>query len=433
MSSILEVDWKTPHLWRKTAPPRVASPAIEGEVETDVLVVGGGLTGLGAALGAVEAGSRVVLLEGNEIGSAASGRNNGQVIPGHSKAAASEIEAYYGPRVGRRYNELIMGSAAFLFDTVRRFDIQGAHAVQNGWMQPCHSKAAVTRSRKLYDDWKALGHDVDWIDGAEASRITGSRYLGAWKANNGGHINPFGLVSGLAEALKSLGATIFENSRAESIARDGTGWRVTCKGGFIRARKVVLATNALTKDIWPKLGKAMVPFRVYDAATQPIPEPLRSEIFVGNVGVSDTRHDIRAFHYDVNFRIVAGGTHTFWHNAEARGRKRLQAMLEDAFPQLGPLTKVDNYWEGTFAVVPDRRPRMFRLGDGLMFGGIYSGRGVAASLSVGRTLGQNAAEVLTDDDMPLPVTPIQTVPSHWVATQVANHLHPYHRLLDRIG
>lgn len=198
------------------------------------------------------------------------------------------------------------------------------------------------------------------------------------------------------------------------------------------ARKVVLTTNALTRDIWPKLGRAMVPFRVYNAATAPIPEPLRSQIFVGNVGVSDTRRDIRAFHYDRDFRIVAGATHTFWHNAEARGLVRIQRMLEAAFPQLGPLARVDDYWEGSFAVVPDRKPRLFRLGDGLMFGGIYSGRGVAVSLSLGRRLGENAAGILEDAGLPLPVTGIRTVPAHWFATQVANHIHPWHRLRDRL-
>ncbi len=431
MSSIAEVDWKTPHLWRKTVAARTAAPSLSGEVETDLLVIGGGLTGLGTALGAIEAGLKVMLLEGNEIGSAASGRNNGQVVPHHSKSSPSEIEAAFGSTVGTRYNEMIKGSAAYLFDTIRRFGIE-AHAVQNGWLQPCHSDAALARGKAVYEEWKARGHEVEWLDGAEASRVTGSRYLGALKARNGGHINPFGLVTGLAAALEGLGVTIFENSRAESLTREGPLWRVTCKGGTVRARKVVLATNALTRDIWPKLGKAMVPFRVYDAATQPIPEPLRAQIFVGNVGVSDTRRDIRAFHYDCDFRIVTGGTHTLWHNAEQRGLRRIQRMLEDAFPQLGPLAKVDNYWEGSFAVVPDRKPRLFRLGDGLMFGGVYSGRGVAASFSLGRHLGENAAEVLSDDQMPLPVTPIRTVPSHWVATQVANHIHPYHRIRDSL-
>lgn len=431
MSSLAEVDWKTPHLWRKTVDARSPAPSLTGEVETDLVIVGGGLTGLGAALGAVESGLQVVLLEGNEIGSAASGRNNGQVVPHHSKSSPSEIEAAYGATIGARYNEMIRESATYLFDTIRRFEID-AHAVQNGWVQPCHSQAALARVRTFYEEWAARGHDVEWLDAAEASRITGSSYLGAMKARKGGHINPFGLVIGLARALEGLGVTIFENSRAERLVRDGARWRIPCKNGTVLARKVVLATNALSKDIWPRLDKAMVPFRVYDAATQPIPEPLRSQIFVGNVGVSDTRRDIRAFHYDCDFRIVTGGTHTFWRNAETRGLKRIQTMLADAFPQLGPLAKVDNYWEGSFAVVPDRKPRLFRLGDGVTFGGVYSGRGVAAAFSLGRSLGENAAEILSDEQTPLPMTPIRTVPSHWIATQVANHIHPYHRLRDRL-
>lgn len=80
-----QVDWKTPHLWRKTASKRATASPLQGDQAADVLVVGGGFTGLAAALGARDCGMKVILLEGNEIGSAASGRNNGLVISHHSK------------------------------------------------------------------------------------------------------------------------------------------------------------------------------------------------------------------------------------------------------------------------------------------------------------------------------------------------------------
>ncbi|RUU52425.1 FAD-binding oxidoreductase, partial [Mesorhizobium sp. M2C.T.Ca.TU.009.01.2.1] len=83
---MFEVDWKTPHLWRKTTKSRETAPELQGDLQTDVLVVGGGFTGMAAALGARDSGVDVILLEGNEIGSAASGRNNGLVISHHSKA-----------------------------------------------------------------------------------------------------------------------------------------------------------------------------------------------------------------------------------------------------------------------------------------------------------------------------------------------------------
>ncbi|RAI01673.1 FAD-dependent oxidoreductase [Acuticoccus sediminis] len=430
MFSTFDVDWKTPHLWRKTGPARTAAAPLTGEAEVDVLVVGGGLTGMGAALAAADAGLEAMLLEGNEIGSAASGRNNGLVISHHSKASPSEIEATFGPVIGQRYNAMIAASAGHVFDTMRRFGID-AHQVENGWIQPCHSATAAARGRKVYEEWKALGHAVEWLDRETVTGIVGARYTAGWRVEGSGHINPFALTVGLAAALEGLGVTIAENSRATRIVREGAGWRIFTAGGSVNARQVILATNALTGDIWPELGRAMIPFKVFQASTRPVPEALRQSILVGNPAVSDTRRDIRAYHYDRDFRIVTGGTHSFWHNAERRGLAKIARAVADSFPQLGADPEIENYWEGTFAVVPDRKPRLFRLGDGLIFGGIYSGRGVAASMSLGREMGRLAAGQKGDADMPLPVTAIRTVPSHWMATTIANHIHPWHRLRDR--
>lgn len=432
MPSRLDIDWQTPHLWRQTAPPRTMAGPLRGDATCDLLVIGGGVTGLGAALAGADAGLDVILLEGNEIGSAASGRNNGQVISHHSRASASEIEAIYGAGTGGRLNALVMRSGDMLFDTIRRFGID-AHGVQNGWIQPCHNAAARARSRKLHDDWKAFGHDVEWLERDEIRHITGSAYLAGWRVRNSGHVNPYALVTGLARALQEQGVRIYETSRATGLRRDGARWRAMLETGSVTADRVVLATNALSGDIWPGLRRAMVPVKVCQAATAPIPAQLRSEIFVGNPAVSDTRRDIRAFHYDRDFRIVTGGTLSLWHSARLRGPARISRMLRDALPQLGPLAQVGDYWEGILAVVPDRRPRLFRLGDGLIFGGIYSGRGVATGLSLGHRMGQHAAGLLDDAAMPLPVTDLRGVPFHAMTTRIANLIHPWHRLRDRLG
>ncbi len=136
---MFEVDWKTPHLWRKTVSPRKTAPALTGDISTDVLIVGGGFTGMAAALGARDSGVNVVLLEGNEIGSAASGRNNGLVISHHSKASPSEYEATYGKAYGERYNRTVADAAGVAFGLMQRFNIN-AHQVQEGWIQPAHTR-----------------------------------------------------------------------------------------------------------------------------------------------------------------------------------------------------------------------------------------------------------------------------------------------------
>lgn len=427
---MFEVDWKTPHLWRKTARSRETAPALQGDLKTDVLVVGGGFTGMAAALGARDSGVDVMLLEGNEIGSAASGRNNGLVISHHSKAAPSEFEAAYGKTVGARYNRMVADAAGVAFGLMQRFNID-AHQVQEGWIQPAHTEATLARARQFHDEWKAFGANVSWLDRAEVSTRIGSPYLGGWMAHNSGHINPFAMTVGLAAALEREGVTVYENSRASRIERLEGGWRVFTATGSVTAPEVVLATNALTGDIWPGLKKTLVPFKVFQAATNPLPDELRARILVGNPAVSDMRNDLRYFHYDRDNRLVSGGTHTFWRNEADRGRAKVSHMLGKAFRAFGGEPQMVEYWHGTFAVVPDRKPRLYRLAPGLVFGGVYSGRGVALSMSLGQEIGRWAAGRRTDGQMPLPVTAMKPVRCHPIAVQVANRMHAWNRFQDR--
>jgi glycine/D-amino acid oxidase-like deaminating enzyme len=427
---MFEVDWHTPHLWRKTAKQRVSAPKLSGDIGTDVLVVGGGFTGMAAALGARDSGLKVVLLEGNDIGSAASGRNNGLVISHHSKASPSEFDEVYGKKIGERYNRMVAEAASVAFGLMQRFNID-AHQIQEGWIQPAHTEKTLARARQFHDEWKAFGANVSWLDRDEATTRIGSPYLGGWMVHNSGHINPFAMTIGLAAAIESEGVTIFENSRATRIERADTGWRVHTATGSVTASEVILATNALTGDIWPGLKRTLIPLKVFQASTPPLSEELRSQILIGNPAVSDMRNDLRYFHYDCDHRLVSGATHTFWYDEAERGREKVSQVLGKAFKAFGGPPKIDEYWHGTFAVVPDRRPRIYRLAPGLVFGGVYSGRGVALSMSLGQELGRWVAGKRTDSQMPLPVTTMKPIPMHAFAVQAVNRMHAWNRFQDR--
>lgn len=430
---MFEIDWKTPHLWRKNAGlPQARYPALTDETSVDVVVVGGGFTGLSAAMAAAGTGLKVMLLEGNEIGSAASGRNNGLVISHHSKASPSEIEAAFGPVHGPRFNALVAESAPVAFARMRQYGIN-CDQVQNGWIQPAHSAQALLRVRKFYEEWKALGQRATWLDAADTLDQVGSRYPGGWILYNSGHVNPYAAVCGFASAAAGLGVDIRETSRVTAITRDGRRWRLAAAQGSVTADQVIVATNALTGKFWPQLNRAMIPIQVFQGATAPIPPELRAVILKNNPAVSDTRRDIRAFHYDRDFRIATGGTHTMWLDARERGLASLRRRLADAFPQLGRSPQVEEYWEGVLAVVPDRKPRLMRLAPGILFGGIYSGRGVALSISFGEKMGLWAAGKLDDAAMPIPVSDLRLVSCHPVAVQVARRIHVVHRMQDRIS
>jgi len=429
---MFEIDWKTPHLWRKTAGDMaLTAPHLQGRAEADLCVIGAGLTGISTALHAAEAGARVVLLEAAEVGCAASGRNNGLVISHHSKALPSEIEATLGPVIGPRYNELVAQSAPYAFDIMRRHGID-AHQVQAGWLQPAHTDATLARARQSFEEWRAFGAPVAWFGAAETFDRIGSRYLGSWQSGPSGHINPFAFTRGLAQAAQRAGVRLHEHSAVQAITRAGSGWRIGCAAGSVHARQVVVATNALTGTFWPKLRRAMVPMKVFDTATVPLSSRQRAQVLRDNPAVSDMRRDLRYFHYDRDFRIVTGGTHTLWHDARARGIDKTRAMLARAFPALAEdMPEISEYWEGVFAVVPDRKPRLMRLAEGILFGGLYSGRGVALSVSLGREMARWATGQIGDEALPLPVTSLRLVPAQPVAVCVANTMHPVSRLLDR--
>lgn len=428
----LRVDTATPHHWRKISKEApVQCPALTGEEAADFAVVGGGYTGLVAALTLATQGQSVILLEGDEIGSGASGRNNGLVLSHHSKASPSEIVGMLGRTRGERYNAMIQGGAAVAFDLMRQHSI-ACDAVETGWIQPAHSEAAAARVRKFHDEWVALGAPAEWLDRkAVSDRLGSPRYHGGWWAASAGHINPFAYATGLARAAQAAGARLFTRSPISAITPDAGHWRVSVPGGAVVAARVLVATNALTGTFWPDLAKTLIPVKVYQTATGPIGDNLRGSIIPGNEAVSDTQRDIGAFHYDARGGLITGGTHTVWQDAARRGRAAIARKLRHTFPQLGEVA-VAEYWEGVLAVTPDRLPRLTRLAPGVVFAGAYSGRGVALSSNLGAIAARWLSDRLDDDALPVPPGRIEPIPFHGVAVAAAQFVHPWHRLRDRL-
>lgn len=423
---------EAPHHWRKISKePEHDLPALQGEVDADVAVIGGGFTGLAAALHLAGTGAKAVVIEQSRIGQAASGRNNGQVIPHHSKKSASEMAEMLGRDRGDRLNAMVANAASHLFGLIERYRI-ACDAVSNGWIQACHSAMALERARKFHADWKAFGADVEWLDAAAIrDKIGGGTFLGGWKARHAGHVNPYALAQGLARAALGEGAMIFENTPVTAIQRDGTVWQLRTPRGIVRAKSVLVATNALTGAFWPDLRKALIPVRVYQVASAPLPPDVRWTVLPDGEGVSDTRRDICAFRYDCDGRLAAVGSHTLWHDAANRGRKAVIEKLRRVLPQI-PNRPADEYWEGTLAVVPDRLPRLMELAPGVLFAGIYSGRGIALSASWGVAAARLLTGAATAGEMPVPVTPLRLIPGHGIGVQVARFVHPWHRLQDRM-
>lgn len=397
-------------LWAETAPPAPDSLALAGAERCDVAVVGAGLTGLSAALHLAEAGVRVTVLEGAEIGYGASGRNNGQVIPTLSRRDPDDIvDAVHittGSRdKGEAFVRLIRDSASGLFDLIRKHGIE-AEAVQKGWLQPAHRESWMKLAERRVEQWGRRGAPVRMLDRAEMAARAGSEHWhGGWENPTGGHINPLGLTRGLATAAIGAGARIFCRSPVLGIKRVGQSWVLDCARGTLVADRVVIATHAYTGDFWPGLKRTVVPVRSYQLATSPLPDAVRRSILPQNHALSDMRGDLHFFRFDAKGRLVTGGGLILPQGWETRIRNRIAARATRVFPQLGRMGETwnfDHVWWGHVAATEDRMPHVFELAPGVLSWMGCNGRGVGLAVSLGRELAKaNTGTALSDIDAPV--------------------------------
>lgn len=409
-----------PSLWAETAPHRALAPELKGSAETDVAVIGAGFTGMSAAIEIARDGGHVTVLEGKAVGWGASGRNNGQVIPILTAAEPDMWVKRFGA-AGERMVQLIGNSGNILFDLVREFDMK-AEAEQSGWFQPAHSPGRMGLSRKRVEAWQRFGFPAELKTAEESRDLLGTDFWHGGMYNpTGGHINPLALARGMAKAAEGLGAIIHEASPVTSYAREGAHWIIRTPSGTLKARALILATNAYTGELSPglapRLAKSIVPVLSWQMSTQPLGDNLRKSILPGRQAVSDTRGDLRFFRYDARNRLITGGAVMGSFNVAERVRAKAARSLAEAFPDLG-VPEMTHVWSGYIGMNWDRFPRLHRIGpDGWAWVGC-NGRGVALGTALGRELAR-AAMGVDEAALALPFTEPKPFPAHKTVRRVA--------------
>jgi glycine/D-amino acid oxidase-like deaminating enzyme len=413
---------------------------LAGDLDIDLAIVGGGFCGLAAALHAATAGLSVAIVESGIVGGGASGRNGGFVVPHFPGAITpSGVSALLGARKGAALSELVAAGPDAVMAQIARYQI-ACDAQQNGWIQPAHSPKALAKVRKVYEEWRALGAPVEWLDAAGIAAALGTTgYLGGWRRASGAQLNPYALCQGLARAAENHGVRIFERSTAEAIATAGDRAVLSVNGQRLAARKVLFATNGYTDGIVADEDRSIVPVHLYHVATRPLPEALRRKVNPTEGCFTDLRKSGGFGRYDIEGRLISGGA-VFAGAPPGYGTAHARKRMAELFPVLaGPALAggdiaIETYWEGWCAVTESFLPRLQILAPNVYSVGGFSTRGVALAQNIGRLLGEFLAERRGLDELPLATTDgVHRIAWQRVKTAAARIIFPVYQGIDRIG
>ncbi|MEM6577070.1 MAG: FAD-binding oxidoreductase [Pseudomonadota bacterium] len=417
-------------LWTATANRVPDYPVLAGDHTADVAVIGGGFTGLSAALHLAEAGVSVSLIEAQQPGWGASGRNGGQINVG-PKDTPSAVIAKFGREMGERILALTGQAGDLVFDLIERHGIQ-CDAIRPGWLRAAHTEKTLRELHQLAAEWQELGADVVPLDRAEMARMTGTdSYLGGLIDNRGGNLQPLNFALGLADAAERKGATLYGLSPVVKIERLARGYSVRSEKGSVTADKVLICTNAYTNELEKPLGKALLPVRSVQVATKPMSDNLRASILPDRHALSDARRLLLYFRLDADGRFLMGGRGTYNDASTKRQIERLKRVTGEMFPQLSE-TEWDYAWGGFVALTRDHYPHLDELAPGLIAGVGYNGRGVAIATAMGTVLAKWAQGV-PERDLDFPVSPLKPLPFSFAREYAVEAEILRLRLLDRLG
>lgn len=416
-----------PSLYADTARPPVEAPPLDGDRNVSVAVIGGGFTGLSAALHLAERGADVAVLEAHEPGWGASGRNGGQVNPG-LKGDPDEVERLFGPELGRRMVEMSWNAPNTTFELIRRHQIQ-CDASQTGTIRAAFQQSNVADIQSAYDQGAKRGMPVEFLDAASMREATGTdRYLCAMVDKRGGHVNPLGYARGLAQAALQAGATVHGGTPAQKLWRDGGKWHVQTPTGTVHADQIVLGTNGYTDNLWPNLRKTVVPVFSAVVASEPLSDEAARAIFPMRSSLYELGKVTTYYRLDRQNRVLMGGRS---RQAPVDGPEDLMFLrryAERLWPQIKGI-RWTHGWNGQLAITLDHYPHIHEPAPGVTVCLGYNGRGVAMASAMGPQL---AKRILggRQEEIDMPITDLKPVPFHGLwKTAVAARI-AYGRIRD---
>jgi gamma-glutamylputrescine oxidase len=368
--------------YRATANPFTVQHSLAGDHKADVCVIGGGFTGLSAALAAAEAGYSVILLEAETIGFGASGRNGGQLIPG-LRWGMADILSEFGPERARAIYNVAMDAVTSVNARVAKHaiscDLKTGHL--EAAYKPAHSDTMLRELDVLRDDF---GHTTcEAVGPADmVQHIDGGNYHGGLYERAGGHFHPLNYALGLASAALASGVQIFENSRVTALTEVDRVIARTATGN-VSAASVIVGADGWTGDILPSLAAYTVPIMNYNIATVPLGN-MAKLLLPSGAAVADSRFVLNYFRLSADGRMIFGGGEKYTTRPPRDIAAFVRKHMVQVFPALAEVP-IDYVWGGAVSVSMNRLPHFGRQGN-IWFAHGFSGHGALMTTLAGELM-----------------------------------------------
>ena len=368
-----------------SANPVPQRPALQGETETDVCIIGAGYTGLSTALFLLENGFKVTIVEAAKVGFGASGRNGGQIVNSYSRDI-DVIERTVGPKHAKLLGDMAFEGGRIIRERIAKYDIQcdlkdgGVFAANT----PKHMKH-LEAQKKL---WERYGHtQLELLDAKRIREVVNTdTYVGGMLDMSGGHIHPLNLALGEAAAVESLGGIIHEQSPAIRVER-GANPVVHTPEGRVKAKFVVVAGNAYLGNLLPELASKSMPCGTQVITTEPLSEELAASLLPQDYCVEDCNYLLDYYRLSGDKRLIFGGGVVYGARDPSNIEAIIRPKMLKTFPQLKNV-KIDFAWTGNFLLTLSRLPQVGRLGDNIYYSQGCSGHGVTYTHLAGKLLAE---------------------------------------------
>lgn len=363
---------------------RPTYPALAGDLQTDVAIVGGGFCGLSAALHLAAAGTRVAVIDAHRFGDGASGRNGGQMGSG-PRGGVLDLEKSLGFERTKALWDMAEDAKRSLLQTADRHGFDFDYQV--GQLTPMHKRRYEAEAKEEVDVLnERYGYGaISYLDQGDMAAALGSTaYFGGTLDSGTGHIHPMKYLIGLAKAAAGSGADLFENTSATNIRRNGK-FVVTTEHGSIHAERVLLALNGYHGDLRRELASHVMPIQSFIGATVPLGH--NSPVLPDKQAVDDSRFVVRYFRKSADGRLLFGGREAYGKSRPGDIEAAIRRQISEIYPDLSDV-EITHAWGGNVAITMPRLPYVRELEPGLWTAGGFSGHGVMLSNYSGRMIAE---------------------------------------------